>query len=141
MTPAELIAEHNKIEAELKQAATRFAEMCAPRRLRQEQINGELHAALLALNGGNIGKASFATDYGTAYLSTTETPSLPAEHRVPYLDWVLEDFNGRGNLLVIGTPSIVEIRAYRGDNNGALPPFVKITPFTRCNINKTGAKK
>ena len=141
MTPAELIAEHNKIELELKQATTKFQELCAPRRQRQEQINSELHAALLALNGGNIGKASFATDYGTAYLSTTETPSLPPEHQTAFLDWVEEDFNDRGALLKIATPSIIEIRSYRSDHDGAMPPFIKITPFTRCNINKTGAKK
>lgn len=140
-TAAELIAEYNQIERDLARAAEKIKEALQPKLDRQAAIKSELHRSLLALNGGNIGKASFATDYGTAYLSTTETPSLPAEHQVAFLDWVEEDFNARGALLKIATPSIVEIRSYRSDNNGALPPFVKVTPFTNVNINKTGAKK
>lgn len=140
-TPAELIAEHNKIRAHLKAQDDLYAKYKETYTARQQAIESELHKMLLELNGGDPShKASFSTDAGTAYLSTIETPSLDAESKNSFLDWIEEDWEARAQLLTIGTPPIAEVRSWR-DTHNALPPYVTVKPFIRLNINTKGAKK
>lgn len=136
MTPAELIAEHNKIGDFIKAESKRFAEFCKPHNERLQAIESELHQMLLDMNGGDITKkASLSTDAGTAYLSTIVSPKVTDKEK--YLDWVLEDWDRRGAMLQIGAPQKDAVREYQDDNDGRLPPFVESTSITRVNIRRS----
>ena len=130
-TPANLIAEHKKIKAFLKQQSEAFAEFCKPHNTRMTEIESELHERLLDLNGGEIGKASLKTDEGTAYLSTIVTPKIV--DKTKYLDWVLEDWDNRGGMLQIGAPVKAEFDAWI-EQHGSPPPNTETSSFTRVNI-------
>ncbi len=134
MTPADLIAEHRRLDQELDVASKLFNELCKPRKERQEQIRSQLHQMLLDLNGGAIGKAKFSTDEGTAYLSTIVTPKVVNENG--WLDWILEDWGNRGPLLKIGSPVKAEFDSWV-ERHGAPPPFIETSSFTRVNINSS----
>lgn len=136
MTPAELIAEHNKIGDFLKAESKRFQEFCKPHNERLQAIESELHQMLLDMNGGDITKkASLSTDAGTAYLSTIVSPKVTDKEK--YLDWVLDNWDERGAMLQIGAPQKDAVRGYQDDNDGRLPPFVESTSITRVNIRRS----
>ncbi len=134
MTPAELIAEHKKIKAFLKQQSDAFAAFCKPHNDRMAEIESELHRKLLDLNGGEIGKASLKTDEGTAYLSTIVTPKVTDKEA--WLDWCLENWNERGPLLSIGAPVKAAFDDYV-QQHGANPPNTESSSFTRVNIRSS----
>jgi len=131
MTPSDLIAEHQRIKLFLKQQSDKFEEFCKPHKDRMQQIEGELHQGLLEHNNGEVGKASFSTENGTAYLSTIVTPKII--DKLAWLDWVLEDWDKRGAMLSIGAPVKAEFDNYVQEHNQK-PPHTDTTSFTRVNI-------
>lgn len=133
-TPSELIAEHKRLKAFLKKESDRFDEFCKPHKNRMQQIEGELHQGLLALNNGEVGKASFSTEEGTAYLSTIVTPKIT--DKLAWLDWVLEAWDERGAMLAIGAPVKAEFDNYVQEK-GARPPHTDVSSFTRVNIRSS----
>jgi hypothetical protein len=135
--PAELIAEHNKIDDWLKAESKRFMEHCAPAKTRMEEIEQALHTMLLDLNAGNAEgkKASFSTDAGTAYLSTIVTPKVTDKEK--YLDWCLDNWPKYGAMLQVGAPQKATLQEYQDENDGKLPPFVETSSFIRVNIRRT----
>lgn len=132
---ASLIRRYYEVEAFLKAQSDAFEKNAKPHRDELEQIKSQLHARLVELNGAEGKRASLATEYGTAYLSTIVTPKVI--DREKWLDWCLEDWNGRGAMLQITAPQKDAFNDYRDRHDGALPPNVEISSFTRVNIRKS----
>lgn len=137
-TAGDLIAEYTKIGDYLTAESKRFAEHCKPHNERRTEIENKLLEMLNTLNAGNTNagkKASFSTDHGTAYLSTIVTPKVV--NKEAFLDFCLEDWDKRGAMLQIGAPQKDALTSYQDDNNGALPPHVETSSFTRVNIRRS----
>jgi hypothetical protein len=136
-SPAALIKQYYDVEAFLKEQTEAFEKWAKPHRDRIEEIKTQLHEQLVALNAGSSeGKrASLATEHGTAYLSTIVTPKVT--NREAWLDWILEQWDERGAMLAIGTPVKDAFNEYRDKHEGALPPNVEVSSFTRVNIRKS----
>lgn len=130
MTPADLIAERNKIKAHLEAESKRFAEYCAPANARVQEIDNKLLEMLLEQKCD-----SFKTEHGTAYKSTIITPKVIDKEK--FLDFVLEDWDNRGAMLQINAPQKDALTEFMDANNGHLPPFVETSSFTRVNVRKT----
>lgn len=135
--PDALIAEYNKITDHLAAQDKVYSEYKKPYNDRLAEITNTLHAQLLEMNQGKPeGKrASISTDHGTAYLSTILTPKWT--DKTAGLDWVLLDWDNRGAMLQIMAPQKAALQEYQDANNGALPPFVEVTPFVKCNIRRS----
>lgn len=136
-TPAELIHAYNQIEDHLSAEGKKFQEWSKPYKEKQEAIRNQLLAMLNALNDGKPeGKrASFSTEHGTAFLSTTVTPKWSDKEQG--LDFVLDNWDKYGAMLQIGAPQVDAVREYQDANEGRLPPFVEVNSFTRCNIRRS----
>lgn len=136
-SPAELIAEHNKIKDFVAAQSKALSEHLKPYNERSTQIENKLLELLNALNTGHSQgqKASFSTDHGTAYLSTIVTPKVVDKEK--WLDFCLEDWDARGAMLQIGAPIKDALQSYQDDNNGALPPHIETSAFTRVNIRRS----
>lgn len=142
VSAADLIAEYNKITAHLDSQNKQFAEYSKPYRDRVDAIRNQLLAMLIARK-----EESVRTDAGTAYLSTIVTPKL--NDRMTFLDWCLEDWDNRGDMLQIGAPQKAALDAYQDalrqriqegalpDDTSLLPPGVETSSFTRANIRKS----
>lgn len=127
VTPADLISEYNKISQYIEGESKRFAEFIKPYNDRREAISNQL---LAQLNEQNC--ESFKTDYGTAYKSHIMRPK--AADREKFLDFVLDDWDNRGDMLQIGAPQVNSIRHWMDTHNGDLPPGVEISTIVRVNI-------
>ena len=136
-TPADLIAEHNKLDDYITAENKRFAEHIKPVKERLAAIEAELQNQLNALNAGKpeSKRASISTEAGTAYLSTIMTPKVADKEK--YLDWVLDAWDSRGAMLQIGQPQKDALREYMDTNDGQTPPFVTVEYFTRTNIRRS----
>jgi hypothetical protein len=93
------------------------------------EIESQLHEFLLANKLKNV-----KTETGTAYLSTLTQPKIV--DRTAYLDWVLEEWDGRGEMLQIGAPQVTAFEAYI-DENKAPPPGTSVAYFERLGIRKS----
>lgn len=134
---ASLIAEYNQIEDHLAQQSKLFAEY---RKIYDEKLNAIRNQLLEMLNALNSGKpegkrASLSTEHGTAYLSTIVSPKIIDKEK--YLDFVLDDWDARGAMLQIGAPQKDALRDYMDSHDGALPPHVEVSSFTRVNIRRS----
>lgn len=136
-SPDDLLAEYHRIDDYLSAEDKKYAEFKKPHLARLQEIEGELHRRLLAMNEGKPeGKrASISTDHGTAYLSTINTPKWI--DKTAGLDWCLEHWEQYGAMLQIMAPQKAALQEYQDANNGALPPFVEVTPFVKCNIRRS----
>lgn len=130
MTPADLIAEYNKIRAFIEAENKRFAEHLKPHNERLQEINNQL---LALMNEQRV--EAFKTDEGTAYKSVLVTPKVT--DKLAWLDWCLEDWDGRGAMMQIGAPQKEALKDYQQEHEGHLPPFVETSAFTRINIRKS----
>ncbi len=137
-TPSQLIAEILQLESWIDAQRAKFDEFVRPHREQVEALKSKLQEFLLAnakTEGGHP-KASFSCNDGTAYLSTTTSYSIDGD-RTNFLDWILEDWDHRGDMLAIGNPYVNPIRAYMDSNEGKLPPFLKSSSITRCNVKRS----
>lgn len=128
-TPADLIAEHNKIKAFVEAETKRFDEFLKPHKQRLVEIDNRL---LEMLNEQKC--ESFKTDFGTAYKSVITTPKLTDKEK--FLDWVLDNWDKWGAMLQIGAPQKATLDDYVDENSGHLPPYVETSQFIRLNIRK-----
>ena len=129
MTPADLIAEHNKIKAFVEAENKRFGEHLKPHNERLQEINNQL---LALMNEQRV--EAFKTDEGTAYKSVLTTPKVT--DKTAFLDWVLAEWDERGGMLQIGAPIKEALKEYQDEHEGHLPPYVETSSFTRVNIRK-----
>lgn len=128
-TPDALIQEHQLLKERITLANKQFEELCAPLKTRQREIESALHEFLLGTGGKN-----FKGSTGTAYLSTITTPKVV--DRTVYLDWILESWDERGEMLQIGAPQVGAFEEYV-DTNKAPPPGCAVSFFERLNIRKS----
>lgn len=134
LTAADLVKTYNELDDWLTAEGKRFDEHVKPVKKRMEETKSKLHEMLLAL--GSKDKQSISTDYGTAYTSTIMTPKIV--DRDKFLDAVLENWDDFGNEMTqLGAPQKDAVKNYMDANNGALPPGVDISSFTRVNIRRT----
>lgn len=129
-TAADLVAEWNKIDDYVKAETKRFGDHIKPATTRGEEIKNLL---LAMLNEQRCD--SFKTEAGTAYKSVIVTPSVTDKEK--FLDFVLDDWDNRGDMLQIGAPKKEAVVAFQDSNNGSLPPYVETSSFTRVNIRKS----
>lgn len=135
MSPDELIRTHRQLADYFTAEQKRLRDFLAPHVERQDFIERELHGRLLELNKGQTGKrANISTDAGTAYLSTIVTPKIV--DKTQFLDWVLEDWDKRGDMLQIGAPQKDAFNSWTDEHKGN-PPHVITDSFTRVNIRKS----
>lgn len=141
--PAELIAEHLLLKAEIESKTKIFTEFIKPFSTRMETIRQTLHGKAL-----HDGVNAFSTDNGTAYLSTIVNHSIDPESeytsldgrtskgRDALLDWMLDNwdtFGSEGMLLNINKDVVAQCL----DKTGAPPPGIKIDVLKRLNVKKS----
>ena len=139
----QLIAEHFSLEDKIKEANKKVAEYLAPYKARLEQIDGELLSLLNSLGGGE--KANISTDVGTAYLShilnvgiDTEGPKYNDQvGRMALLDYCLDNWNEIGAELLLVQPQKDAVKRYMDEHDGAPPPGLKTSWFTRVNVRRS----
>jgi hypothetical protein len=123
------LALRDHIEAQNKA----FTEWAKPLRDEMEQITSRMHARLLELGGD---KPSIKTAAGTAFTTTTKNPRVL--DRDEYLKWCLANWQTYGNaMLQISSPQVAAVNEFMDAHEGALPPNVKIEPFTKVSIRKS----
>lgn len=129
-TPADLIQHYHQLSGWLDTESKRLEEYYKPHRVKLEEIKNQL---LAMLNEQNLD--SFKSEHGTAYKSEITTPKIIDKEK--FLDFVLEDWGNRGELLQIAAPQKSAFENYMQENNGALPPFTEVSKFIRLNIRRS----
>ncbi len=136
MTNADLIAKHNELEDLLAAEMKAYKEWAAPYQQAMEVIQGELRTRLLAETKPNptpwleTSKASFATENGTAYLTTVMSVKVDnpeAFRQLVTQDWSFADLRCRKE----------PVDEWLGKHNGQPPPGVAIAFNTKCNIRRS----
>lgn len=128
-TASDLVAESNQLEEHLLAQTKAFADWCKPYKDRLDEIRNLLLAML-----NEQGCDSFKTDHGTAYRSVIDTFRM--SDREAFLDFVLENWDERGEMLQLSSPKKDAVRDYMETHDGKLPPHVEVSSFTRVNIRK-----
>ena len=109
-----------------------LAEFLKPAKDEMDAIESKVHEMLLALGGD---KPSIKTAAGTAFTTTTKNPKVL--DRDEYLKWCLHNWQTYGNaMLQIGAPQVAAVTEFMDAHEGALPPNIKIEPFTKVSIRK-----
>jgi hypothetical protein len=131
-TADSLIERYLQIRDHVDSQSKAFKEWAKPLNEEMEAIAAQLHAKLLELGGD---KPSIKTAAGTAFTTTTKNARI--ENRDDYLKFIGANWDRYGNaMLQLGTPQIAAITEFMDDNDGLLPPGVKLEPFTRVTIRK-----
>lgn len=143
----ELVSEFVRLDDYVTAQTAKFNEHMKPARDRQSEIKDLFLAMSL-----DLGCDSFKTPHGTAYKSTIVTPKISEDGqpwvdpetgketrgRDAFLDFCLLNWDGIGNeLLQVGAPQKDALKEYQNEHDGALPPGVTTTSFTRFNIRRT----
>ena len=128
-TPDELIAAYIQIDNWVDAEQHRFDAHLKPHREKLEAIKNELQARMI-----EEGVTSYKTPHGTAYQSTIVSPTIEGD-KTEFMDWCLEDWNARGEMLQIGAPQKAALQAYV-EANKEPPPMVKIATIIRVNIKR-----
>ena len=129
--PASLIDEILQLDEYIETQTRRLDEFLKPHR---ESLEAKKHALQNFLN--QTGGKNFKSEKGTAYLSTTTSYSIDGD-RTQFLDWVLDKWDERGDMLKIGAPYVDPVRAYMDANNGQLPPGISLSKYSRLNVNRS----
>ncbi len=130
MIADDLIAEHIKLNKQLKEWLKTFEDYCAPHKFRLKEIEQQLHDYLLSQKGQN-----FKGDSGTAYLSRILT--LKVENREALLDFANEHWDEIGNALLMISAQKDAVKQYMDENDGKPPPGVTTDYFVKCNVRST----
>ena len=129
-TPNDLVAEHIRLDNFCDAQEAALKEHLKPHRERMEQIKNEL----LALSLDQKVK-SFKCDEGTAIRSEIMQPR--ATDKMALLDFCLENWDERGDLVQIGAPAVAAVRAWMDAHNGSPPPAVQVEFINRMSIRKS----
>ena len=131
-TADSLIERYLALRDHLDAQGKAFSEWARPFKEEMEAISGRVHEMLLALGGD---KPSIKTAAGTAFTTTTKNPRI--ENRDTYLKWISDNWDRYGNaMLQLGAPQVAAVTEFMDEHDGALPPGVKIEPFTKVTIRK-----
>lgn len=147
-TASDLVAEHCRLDDYVTAESKRFQAHLKPAQDRMAEIKNKLHEMLLGL--GSKAKQSISTDHGTVYTSTIMTPKISTwgppyvtasgtrVGRDAYLDFCLDNWDTVGNeMLQLGAPQKDALKTYIEAHNGAVPPGIEISSFTRVNIRRS----
>jgi hypothetical protein len=126
---AELVKKRQMVRGWLDAQEKNFSDYCKPYREQIEGLDAQITAAMT-----EQGIRSLKTDTGTAILSTIVTPKVI--DKIAFLDWVLADWDNRGEMLQIGTPLKETITSYMDAHEGQLPPNIETTSMVRFSIRK-----
>ena len=129
MTAAELVAEAVRLKDHIEAEAHKFETSIKPLTEQLESVKNQLQAEM-----NRQGCTSVKTENGTAYISTIVSPSFADGDKIAFLDWCLEDWDSRGEMLQIGAPAKAPLKEWIESNGGELPPHVTTSVFTRVNI-------
>ena len=126
---AALVTQRQQVRGWLDAQEKNFSDYCKPYREQIEGLDAQITAAMT-----QQGIKSLKTDTGTAILSTIVTPKVT--DKVAFLDWVLADWDNRGEMLQIGTPLKETITSYMDAHEGQLPPNIETSSMVRFSIRK-----
>lgn len=126
---ADLVKRRQMVRGWLDAQEKNFSDYCRPYRDQVEQMDSQITAAMT-----QAGIKSLKTDTGTAILSTIVTPKVI--DKLKFLDWVLEDWDNRGEMLQVGTPLKETITSYMDAHEGQLPPNIETSSMIRFSIRK-----
>jgi hypothetical protein len=129
-TPAELVASHFKLKADLEAIQKVCSENCKPYQVKLEEVHNEMLKFLNA-NGGD----SFSTDDGTMYKSVLLKSKIVDKDK--FVDACLDDWDGFGAEALLVSAKIDEVRKYMEEHNGTPPPGIETDFFTRVNVRRT----
>ena len=126
---ASLVKQRQQVRGWLDAQEQNFTNYCKQYREQIEKLDAQITAAMTQL-----GIKSLKTDTGTAILSTIVTPKVT--DKMAFLDWVLEAWDERGEMLQIGTPLKETITSYMDAHEGQLPPNIETSSMVRFSIRK-----
>lgn len=141
--PDSLIAEYHLLKAHSEEQSKKFAEYLKPTNKRIEEIRQLLHGKAL-----HDGVNAFSTDNGTSYLAKITSHTIDPEStytseegrvstgRDALLDWLLDNWDDYGSEGAQVNVSKAIVDKWM-EEKGKPPPGLKITSFTRMNINKS----
>lgn len=130
-TPSELIAAYIQIDNWIADEHHRFDAHMKPHHEKLESIKTALQAKMIEES-----VTSYKTPSGTAYQSVIVSPTIEGD-KAAFMDWCLDDWEHRGEMLQIGAPQKAALQAYSEENKGQLPPMVKTTTIIRVNIKRS----
>lgn len=126
---AALVTQRQQVRGWLDAQEKNFSDYCKPYREQIEGLDAQITAAMT-----QAGIKSLKTDTGTAILSTIVTPKII--DKMAFLNWVLEAWDDRGEMLQIGTPLKETITNYMDTHEGQLPPNIETSSMVRFSIRK-----
>jgi hypothetical protein len=130
-TPDVLIQEHHKLDDHIKAQSKAFSAYLKPFKDRLEAIENRL---LTFLN--TTKQDSCSTEFGTAYKSEIMTPKIT--DRDKFIDFCNQMWDTFGNeMLQLRPPQVDGVRSYMQEHNGAVPPGVDVSFFTRLNVRRS----
>lgn len=131
MTDEERIKRYLELDDHIKAQSKAFTEYCKPFREEMQLIQQGFLAEFIAQK-----RESVRTDAGTAYSSTTMTPSVTDS--TEYLDFCLDNWEEGGNeMLQLRAPQVTAFRAFMDHNQGKLPPGTAVAFNTSVNIRRS----
>lgn len=81
-------------------------------------------------------RESVRTDAGTAYTSTTMSPTVTDSDA--YLDWINDHWESGGSeMLQLRAPQVTAFRDYMDKHDGQLPPGTSVSFNTSVNIRRS----
>lgn len=129
-TPGEIIKARIGLDTYLKAEMARLDTYYKPMR---EWLQAADNKLLELLN--EQGCDSFKTEHGTAYRSVIT--SVKVEDRTKFIDFVLDAWDTFGNEMLMASPQKDAVKRFAEENNGALPPGLSTSAFTRVNIRRS----
>lgn len=129
-TPGELIQARIGLDTYLKAEMAQLDTYYKPMR---EWLQAADNKLLELLN--EQGCDSFKTEHGTAYRSVIT--SVKVEDRTKFIDFVLDAWDTFGNEMLMASPQKDAVKRYAEEHNGALPPGLSTSAFTRVNIRRS----
>lgn len=129
-TPGEIIKARIGLDTYLKAEMARLDTYYKPMR---EWLQAADNKLLDLLN--EQGCDSFKTEFGTAYRSVIT--SVKVEDRTKFIDFVLDAWDTFGNEMLMASPQKDAVKRYAEEHNGALPPGLSTSAFTRVNIRRS----
>lgn len=124
-TTKELIADYRRLKLLREQLEKKATEVVKPVKAAMEDISNELQRRLT-----EAGEQSVKTSEGTAYLQVQT--SVTVQDPDAFTNWVLENGLEFMDVKANKTAAI----EYMEGHEGELPPGLKYSSFTKCNIRK-----
>lgn len=130
-TVDQLIEQSIKLRDYIEAEQQRLSEFLKPYNESREAIANELGRRLIEQKLDSF----TVKGVGTAYRETRQ--QYQCLDKVAFLDFCLENWDQRGEMLQIGAPKVDGVKAYMDANNGQLPPTVTANPVTNTIVRRS----